>query len=67
VISDDLRVSFYDRLAPPPGSNAQQIRTVAAWGREAQNDLARLRVGIIGAGSVGGMVGEAWRVSDSRM
>jgi hypothetical protein len=59
VISDELRVSFYDRLAPPPGLNAQQIRTVAAWGQEAQNDLARLRVGIIGAGSVGGMVGEA--------
>ena len=32
---------------------------MAAWGQEAQNDLARLRVGIIGAGSVGGMVGEA--------
>ncbi len=59
VVAEDLRVSFYDKLAPPPGSNAQQTRTVAAWGEEAQNDLARLRVGIIGAGSVGGMVGEA--------
>lgn len=59
VIAEDLRVSFYDKLAPPPGSNAQQIRTVAAWGVQAQNDLARLRVGIVGAGSVGGMVGEA--------
>jgi hypothetical protein len=59
VISDGLRLSYCDRLAPPPGSTAQQVRTVAAWGQEAQNDLARLRVGIIGAGSVGGMVGEA--------
>lgn len=59
VIADDLRVSFYDKLAPPPRSNAQQIRTVAAWGEGAQNNLARLRVGIMGAGSVGGMVGEA--------
>jgi len=59
VISEELRASFYDRLAPPPGSNAQQTRTVAAWGQEAQKDLARLRVGLIGAGSVGGMVGEA--------
>ena len=58
VVSQQLRVSFCDELAPPPGSNAQQIRTVAAWGQEAQNDLARLRVGIIGAGSVGGIVGE---------
>jgi hypothetical protein len=59
VISDGLQVSFYDNLARPPGSNGRQIRTVAAWGQEAQNDLAHLRVGIIGAGSVGGMVGEA--------
>ena len=50
---------WYDKLAPPPGSNARQIRTAAAWGEDAQNNLARLRAGIVGAGSVGGMVGEA--------
>jgi hypothetical protein len=59
VVADDLRITFYDKLATPPGSNARQVRTVAAWGEEAQNDLARLRAGIIGGGSVGGMVGEA--------
>jgi hypothetical protein len=59
VVSEELRVSFYDQLAPPPNPNAQQIRTVAAWGEPAQVDLARLRVGVIGAGSVGGMIGEA--------
>jgi hypothetical protein len=59
VVAEDLRATFYDKLAPPPGSNARQIRTVAAWGEEAQNNLARLRAGIVGAGSVGGMVGEA--------
>lgn len=59
VVAEDLRVTFYDKLAPPPGSNVRQIRTVAAWGQEAQNNLTRLRAGIIGAGSVGGMVGEA--------
>ena len=41
------------------GRTPEQIRTVAAWGKEAQNDLARLRAGIIGGGSVGGMIGEA--------
>jgi hypothetical protein len=59
VVSEDLRATFYDKLAPPPGSNARQIRTVAAWGEVAQYNLARLRAGIVGAGSVGGMVGEA--------
>ncbi len=59
VIADDLRVSFNNRLAFPPQSNGQQVRTVAAWGEAAQMDLTRLRVGIIGAGSVGSMIGEA--------
>lgn len=59
VVSEELRISFHDRLAPPPKANAQQVRTVAAWGELAQADLTRLRVGVIGAGSVGGMIGEA--------
>lgn len=59
VISDNVRVSFNNRLAPPPRSNGQQLRTVAAWGDDAQKDLTRFRIGIIGAGSVGSMIGEA--------
>jgi hypothetical protein len=47
-----------DRLAPPPLANGEQIRTVSSWGERAQRDLARLRVGVAGAGSVGGLVAE---------
>jgi molybdopterin/thiamine biosynthesis adenylyltransferase len=37
----------------------EQIRTVSAWGEDCQADLVRLRVGIVRAGSVGGMIAEA--------
>jgi len=59
VVSDRLRVTHMDELAPPPLANEEQIRTVSAWGEDAQRDLARLRVGLIGAGSVGGLIGDA--------
>jgi len=47
------------KLAPIPVANEEQIRTVSAWGEEAQADLARLRTGLVGAGSVGGLIGDA--------
>jgi hypothetical protein len=59
IVSEELKVLFNPLLAPSPVSNNEQIRTVAAWGKTSQANLTRLRVGVIGAGSVGGMVGEA--------
>lgn len=47
-----------DELSPPPLANGEQIRTISAWGEEAQRDLARLCVGLVGSGSVGGLVGD---------
>lgn len=37
----------------------KQLRTVSAWGPIAQQQLARLRIGVVGAGSVGALVAEA--------
>jgi hypothetical protein len=48
-----------DELAPVPKPSEQQIRTVSAWGDESQATLVRLRAGIIGAGSVGGVIAES--------
>jgi hypothetical protein len=45
------------RPIPPP--RGEQVRTVSAWGANAQADLARLRIGVVGAGSVGAIVAEA--------
>ena len=59
VVGDRLRVSYNDRLVPPPAANDEQTRTVSAWGEEEQAHLARLRVGLAGAGSVGGFVAES--------
>jgi len=55
----ELRVSFADRMIPPPPEIEDQIRTVSAWGYRKQADLSRLRIGIVGAGSVGAIVAEA--------
>ncbi len=59
VISDSLTVSYCDRLAPPPVATAEQPRTISAWGAEQHKDITRLRIGLIGAGSVGGLIGDA--------
>jgi molybdopterin/thiamine biosynthesis adenylyltransferase len=59
VVGECLAVTFMDKLAPVPRSTEEQIRTVSAWGEESQANLARLRAGVIGAGSVGGMIAES--------
>ena len=59
VVGERLAVSYLDHLAPPPRATKMQIRTVSAWGEKCQADLVRLRVGVIGAGSVGGFVAES--------
>lgn len=53
VIGSGLQVSFNDELRPPPVPQASQRRTIHAWGEGLQADLARLRVLVAGAGSVG--------------
>ena len=47
------------RLRPAPRFRPVQERTVSAWGPAVQADLARLHIGLIGAGSVGAIVAEA--------
>ncbi len=59
VVGERLSVTYMDQLAPPPRSNEAQIRMVSAWGERKQADLARLRVGVVGCGSVGGFIAEA--------
>jgi molybdopterin-synthase adenylyltransferase len=58
VAGSELRFTFQPSLRPAPPSTTRQIRTVSAWGRASQANLARLRVGVIGAGSVGAIVAE---------
>ena len=59
TVGDRLRLSFNPALSPAPDASAKQLRTVSAWGAGRQADIARLRVGVVGAGSVGSLVAEA--------
>ena len=54
-----LRVFWDDALRPAPQPTASQVRTISAWGPEIQASLSRLRVAIVGAGSIGALVAEA--------
>lgn len=53
VLGPILKVSWNDRLRAVPQAQAAQERTVSAWGPGAQADIARLRILIVGGGSVG--------------
>ena len=53
VIDDRFAVSWNEAVAPAPQSTEAQIRTLSAWGEGCQRDLARRRVLVVGAGSVG--------------
>ena len=50
---------FNDNIAPPPPRRDILRRTFDTWGREAQQMISRLKVGIVGLGSVGCIVAEA--------
>ena len=53
------KIYFNDDIAPPPLRRDVLRRTFDTWGRESQNTISRLKVGIVGLGSVGCIVAEA--------
>lgn len=59
VLGEALSVTYHDSLLKPPQLKAELHRTVSAWGERMQANLARLHIGIVGAGSVGAIVAEA--------
>jgi hypothetical protein len=58
VIGERLAVTFAEHLIPTPKFGQQLDRTISAWGPAAQGTISRLRVGIVGLGSVGSIVAE---------
>lgn len=59
VVGKRLTPWFYDRQIPRPAFREQLRRTISVWGEENHAQLARLRVGVVGLGSVGSMVAES--------
>jgi hypothetical protein len=57
-VGSRLSLSFNPDLLPAPPPIEEQLRTRSAWGDAQQDDIARLRVGVVGLGSVGALVAE---------
>ncbi|MDQ4500747.1 ThiF family adenylyltransferase [Sinomonas sp. ASV322] len=53
IVGARLQVSWNERLVPVPSAMPSQFRTVSAWGDRTHADIARLRVLVVGSGSVG--------------
>lgn len=53
VFGSRFKVMWNDDQKPPPELQPTQLRTVAGWSDSVQADVARLRVLVVGVGSVG--------------
>lgn len=58
IVADTLRVTFNEELRPSPTQSEAQARTVSAWGKDVQALISRLRILVVGLGSVGSIVAE---------
>jgi molybdopterin-synthase adenylyltransferase len=58
IVGKNLVIQYNDGLKPPPLPNDMQMRSSSVWGPAVQSELARIRIGVIGAGSVGSVVAE---------
>jgi molybdopterin/thiamine biosynthesis adenylyltransferase len=59
VIGKQLKISYCEKLLPNQKFGEEFKRTISSWGETKQNDISRLKVGIIGLGSVGSLIAEA--------
>jgi hypothetical protein len=68
VVGERLAVTYAESLMPRPRLKEELKRTASSWGEETQANLARLQIGVVGAGSVGSIIAEALaRVGISRV
>jgi hypothetical protein len=58
VVGRALRITFHPGDVPAPPTAALG-ETATVWGRSKQDDLVRVRVGIVGLGNVGSLAAEA--------
>ena len=52
-VSPKFSVTWNNALRPVPAVTASQVRTVSSWGPRSQASISRLRVLVVGCGSVG--------------
>lgn len=58
VLGKQLTITFNDALIFPSFDSSKQLRTISAWGNATQENISRLRIGVVGLGSVGSIVAE---------
>jgi len=59
IVGTKFSITYNNNLIPPPNFNEKFARTISAWGENKQAIISRLKVGIIGIGSVGSQIAEA--------
>ncbi len=58
VLGEAIKVTFNNDRLKSNINPAKQVRTISAWGEKTQEGLSRLKIGIVGLGSVGSLVAE---------
>jgi hypothetical protein len=58
VFGDNVIVNFNSDEIIARTDSKKQLRTISAWGIKTQKNISRLRIGIVGLGSVGSIVAE---------
>jgi len=58
TVGNQLKIDYNDRIVKTPEFSKLFKRTRAVWGQKNHEKLAKLRIGIVGLGSVGSMVAE---------
>lgn len=59
VVGKKLDIHFCDQILPPPYHGEEFGRTISSWGQAKQENIARMTVGVIGVGSVGGIIAQS--------
>lgn len=59
TVGKGFRIDYANHLYPTSEITEEFTRTISAWGKGKQEDISRLKVGVVGLGSVGSIVAEA--------
>jgi len=59
VVGTKFSITYDKKQLPAPVFDNKFVRTISAWGEKKQADISRLKVGIVGIGSVGSQIAES--------
>lgn len=59
IVGESFKIYFNDSIIPRPSLGIEFSRTISCWGKDKQDNISRLHVGIVGLGSVGSIIAES--------